>query len=167
MLAKQEAEKLEDARIMDEWKKKQEEKNKQPSAMDSMIEKIRSFKNKMDDDDITESGISSSMASAVKKQPEESYTSDDFEDVSMSASISGSKPLSDKLNWAQKIKDNAKSTESLRSSTSALSSSRQKSALTDSYGKDSSQKDSSARDSSDVADSSGKYDEDFESLSKS
>jgi len=88
---------------MNEWKKKQGEKEKSEEPPVHVASKSI--------DEVDESIVSSSMASSKAKQPEESYASDDFEDVSASASGSGSKNA---FNWPTKF--GAKSNDSLGSS---------------------------------------------------
>lgn len=69
---------------MNEWKKKQEEKNKLAEKKTAPAIKPTT--------EIEESGVSSSMSAGGRKGENiaESYTSDDFEDTSMSGSGSAS-----------------------------------------------------------------------------
>lgn len=69
---------------MNEWKKKQEEKNKLTEKKPTPAIKPTT--------EIEESGVSSSMSAGGRKGENvaESYTSDDFEDTSMSGSGSAS-----------------------------------------------------------------------------
>lgn len=69
---------------MNEWKRKQEEKNKATEKKTPIVSKPTQ--------EIEESGASSSMSVGGKKTENvvESYTSDDFEDTSMSGSGSAS-----------------------------------------------------------------------------
>ncbi len=103
--------------------------------------------------DLEDSGASSSLSvpkTAATKAPEESYTSDDFEDVSMSGS--GAK----KFDFASgKKNDSKKATPKMdESDTSGLSMSNSKSA-------------NELKSLSRVGESSDVYDEDFEAISQS
>ena len=144
---------------MEEWKKKQAEKEKEGSATNDIIEKMRLDQARLRAADIEDSGNSSSLSvpkTFSKDKPvEESYTTDDWEEVSMSGS--GSKKIE---SWSGKTKTSgSKPTridDSLKSSNSYISASNSKSI-------------NDMKSNSRVADSSDVYDtDDFEnSVSKS
>lgn len=73
-------------KAMNEWRKKQDEKNKLADKKAASIVPTKS------NYEVEESGASSSMSVGGKKAENvaESYTSDDFEDTSMSGSGSAS-----------------------------------------------------------------------------
>jgi len=74
---------MEDIRIMNEWKAKQAAQDKLKSTNIS-IAKTNTAKIPVPTVDVEESGASSSMSK--KEGVADSYTSDDFEDTSMSGS---------------------------------------------------------------------------------
>lgn len=76
LIEKEDKMKLEEAKMMTEWKRKQAEKDGK-SDMDKMIDKIR--------------GETKAVIQETKKPIEESYTTDDFDEISNSASLSASK----------------------------------------------------------------------------
>mmetsp|Transcript_24792 Transcript_24792/g.30994 ORF Transcript_24792/g.30994 Transcript_24792/m.30994 type:complete len:141 (-) Transcript_24792:11-433(-) len=105
-LEKEKTEQLENIRLMNEWKKKQEEKEKEGSATNEIIDKMRIDQARLRQD-AEDSADSSSLSVPTKgasgsKPVEESYTTDEFEDVSMSGS--GSKKLD---LWSGKAKASA------------------------------------------------------------
>ena len=134
---------------MNEWKKRQAEKEQEEEGKNSLIDQMGIDAARLRD--IEESANSSSLSHQKAEKPiEESYSSDAFEDVSMSGS--GSKKL-DVLSGRTKKE---RIEESLVSSNSNLASSHQKSA------ERKSQKSSSA-----IGESSNYDDDVFDSLSKS
>ena len=142
---------------MKEWKKKQEEKEKENSAGNTIIEKMRLDRARLQD--LEESGNSSSLsapkAAGAKTGVEESYTSDDFEE-SVSLSQSGSKKF-DMLSGKTKPSTAARPRveDSLKSDTSGYSISNSKSI-------------GDLKSNSRIGESSDVYSEDaFESISKS
>jgi len=153
-MEKEKAEQLENIRLMNEWKKKQEEKEKESSATNTIIEKMRLDQARLRQE-LDESANSSSLSApkaflSKEKPPEESYTSDDFEDVSISGS--GSKNLT---SMSGKGMSKAKIDDSLKSSTSGYSMSNSKSI-------------GGLKSNSQIAESSDVYEDDeFESVSKS
>ena len=81
--------------MMKEWKRKQEEKEKEGSASNAIIDKMREANARARAQEIEESGNSSSLSAPKASQlkggnVEESYTTDEFEE-SVSVSGSGSK----------------------------------------------------------------------------
>ena len=80
--------------MMKEWKRKQEEKEKEGSASNAIIDKMREANARARAQEIEESGNSSSLSAQKASQlkggnVEESYTTDEFEE---SVSVSGSGP---------------------------------------------------------------------------
>ena len=78
--------------MMKEWKKKQEEKEKEGSSANAMIDKMRQENARARQQEVDESGNSSSLSAPKTSQmkfgnAEESYTTDEFEE---SVSVSGS-----------------------------------------------------------------------------
>ena len=87
-LEKEKEDKLKEIEMMNEWKKKQAEKEKAGSGTNSIIDKMRidqaRLKNEME-----ESANSSSLSThkpVEKSGVAESYTTDEFDDVSISGS---------------------------------------------------------------------------------
>lgn len=95
-LEKEKAEQLRNIEIMKEWKRKQEEKEKEGSGTNAIIDKMRLENARArQHQEIDESGNSSSLSAPKTAQQksgnvDESYTTDEFEE-SVSASGSGSK----------------------------------------------------------------------------
>ena len=76
---------------MKEWKRKQEEKEKEGSAGNTVIDKMRMDLARKQHDMEDSAGSSSlslhkPISSAAKSGVEESYTTDEFDDVSISGS---------------------------------------------------------------------------------
>ena len=150
-------------RAMEEWKKKQAEKEKEGSAKDDIIERMRLDKARLQKD-LEESGNSSSLSvpkAAESKAVEESYTTDDFDDVSVSGSgskkfeLASRAPAQASTTSTAFAKSKAKIDDSLKSSTSGLSASNSKSI-------------GDLKSNSRLGESSDVYDDDeFESMSKS
>ena len=145
--------------MMNEWKKKQEEKEKDGSAGNSVIDKMRLDQARDQarrQAEMEESGASSSLSvpkATELKAIEESYASDSFEDVSMSNS--GSKKLDFLSGKSKMSKPSTRVEDSFKSDTSGFSASNSKSA-------------NEMKSNSRIGESSDVYDDDeFESLSKS
>ena len=155
-MEKEEKEKLEEIKKMNEWRQQQKDKEKE-AAPSSIIneEKLNQARMRAKIDESDSSLMSDAKPSAQKeKGPEESYSSDAFEDVSMSGS--GSKKLD---LWSGNKNKGVKPEDSVVSSNSNLTSSQLKSV--ERSGK-------SQKSSQGISDSSDRYDADeFDSLSKS
>lgn len=151
-MEKEKAAQIEEINLMNEWKRRQEEKDKEGTASNNLIDKMRMDQARLRAE-MEESGNSSSLSvqkPGVSKPEEESAYSDSFDDVSISGSakrIEG--------NLAGKLKKRPNVEDSLKSDTSGYSVSNSKSA-------------NELKSASRIGESSDVYEDDeFESLSKS
>ena len=158
MLEAQKAAQMEELKAVEKWKKEQAEKEKEGSGKNSIIDKMRIDQARIRQE-LEESGNSSSLSvpkAAEAKAVEDSYTTDEFEDMSMSGSHSKKNDV-----WSGRMKaDESKSKptkvdDSLKSSTSGYSVSNSKSL-------------GELKSNSRIGESSDAYDDDvFDSMSKS
>ena len=155
MLDKEEQERQEERKMMEDWKRRQDEKAKESSGKGTLLDKMNNYQSMLKDSPraIEESGNSSSISGTKKPDVEESYSADSFDE-----SLSGSNSKKSNI-WTEKLKmvsDEVKKgaiEDSLKSLTSSMAAS--------------GSKDKSIK-SSAIEESSERYEDDeFESISKS
>ena len=154
LLEQQEKEREEELKMMQDWKKKQEENQ---IGTGTLLDKMKAYKGLVgDSQNIEESNNSSSISGQKKPEVDESYSADSFDE-----SLSNSNSKRSNI-WTEKLKsvsDEVKKgaiEDSLKSLNSNLSASASQS-------KDKSQRSSAIEESAE----NYEYDDDFESVSKS